>query len=332
VLLLSSEQDELGTLRLDVPVTISPLASGAGHPSVPQKRTTLDKHPAPDFDLPLRSDRTYMLNDLLKAVAVSGADDAALAVAEAISGSVPECLESMNARAARLGMTATHFGSLGSLKPDVKAEDHTSARDVARLARALSGYGKVLEWTSLSGLPFDDGATLLRNRNPLISSVPGVDGMHVGLSSRAGAPAVNAAVVTALRGQLRLIAVVLDASDRAAELSVAADLLEWGFASFERVELVQQGEKLNLSVDVDGGVQEQVTPVAGATFAVVRRRGEERSFQVRYQLPSTVTAPVDRQQEIGEIIVEEKGGVLAVIPALAPGPVPAAGVLSAALR
>ncbi|MBI3786232.1 MAG: D-alanyl-D-alanine carboxypeptidase, partial [Deltaproteobacteria bacterium] len=216
--------------------------------------------------------------------------------------------------------------------PDAKAEDRTTARDIARLARALSSFGKVLEWTSLSGLPFDDGATLLRNRNPLIGSVPGVDGLHVARSSADGRMDSGSTVITALRDGMRLIAVIADVPDRATQLSSAADLLEWGFANFERLEVVQQGEKLNLSVDVDGGAQEQVTPLAGATFAVVRHRGEERSFQVRYQLPSTVVAPIEKQQQIGEIIVEEHNAVLAVIPALSPLPVPAVGVLSAGLR
>ncbi|MBI3782260.1 MAG: serine hydrolase, partial [Deltaproteobacteria bacterium] len=110
VLLLTSEQDGLGTLHLDVPVTISSAVADL------HRSPSAVKHGAQNFDLTLRSDRAYMLNDLLKAVAVSGSDQAALAVAEAISGSAVESIESMNARAARLGMSATHFAALCSVK------------------------------------------------------------------------------------------------------------------------------------------------------------------------------------------------------------------------
>jgi D-alanyl-D-alanine carboxypeptidase (penicillin-binding protein 5/6) len=325
ILLLSLEQSELGTLRLNVPVTVS----AAPRPAA--RRADMRSRVEAASALPLRAERTYLLSDLLKAVAVSGADDAAVAIAEAIAGSLSGCLESMNARAERLGMTATHFGTLAAFQADPRAEDRTTARDMARLAHVLAGYPMVLEWTSLSGLPFADGAALLRNTNPLIGLVAGVDGMHVG---RAALPrqAASSVVLTALRHGLRLIAVNLDAGDSAAQFRTAVDSLEWGFANYERVELVKQGESLNFSVEIDGGAHADVTPLAGETFAVVRHRDEERNFQLRYQLPSMLTAPIERQQQIGEIIVEERGSLLAVIPAVSPVSVPAVGVLSAALR
>jgi D-alanyl-D-alanine carboxypeptidase (penicillin-binding protein 5/6) len=179
-------------------------------------------------------------------------------------------------------------------------------------------------------LPFDDGGALLRNANPLLGQIAGVEGLHVGTA--AGSRVAYHAVISATRGPLRLAVVVLGAADSDARFRAAVDLLEWGFAHYERVDVVKRGERLNLRVGVEGGSVEQVTPVAGATFSVLRQRGEERNFELRYQLPTSVTAPLERDQQIGEIIIEEHGQVAAVIPALSNSVVPAVGVLSASLH
>jgi D-alanyl-D-alanine carboxypeptidase len=93
VLLLGIEQVEMGTLSLTTPVTVSPLAAGLG--SGPTR-------------IPLQADRTYLLGDLMMAMLVGSASDAGLAVAEAVAGSLPACLDLMNARAQRLGLAARH--------------------------------------------------------------------------------------------------------------------------------------------------------------------------------------------------------------------------------
>lgn len=328
VMLLTLEQANLGTMRLDVPVTV-------GDAAQPQARTVsaAPRQGAALRGLGLHPQRPYLLSDLLKAVAVIGSDEAAIAVAEAISGSAAASIEAMNARAQRLGLTATRYVSLANGSNPKEDSNQTCARDVARLAQALLTHPQVSEWATLSGLPFDDGGVLLRNANPLLGTVPGVDGLHVGQTPASGKSSAGYhAVVTATRGSMRLAAVVVDAPDSDSRFRAALDLLEWGFARYERVEVVKRGERLNVPVEVEGGAVQAVTPIAGETFAVVRLRGEERNFQVRYQLPTTVIAPLERQQPVGEIIIEERGQVLAVIPALSPASVSATGVLSASVR
>ena len=125
VLLLSIEQAEMGTLPLAAPVTVSPLAAGLGSAST---------------RIPLHADKPYLLGDLLKAMVVSSAVDAEVAVAEAIAGSFPACLDLMNARAQRLGLAATHYADLaGDQAAGAGGPDSTTARDVARLAQRFCG-------------------------------------------------------------------------------------------------------------------------------------------------------------------------------------------------
>jgi len=330
VMLLSIEQAELGSLPLATPVTVSALAAECG--SAPTR-------------IPLHADKAYLLGDLLKAMVVTSAFDAEVAVAEAIAGSVPACLDLMNARAQRLGMAATHYGELAV--DNSAGSGTTTARDVARVAQALLQHESILQWASLSGFPFDHGTTLLRNVNQLLGAVNGVDGLWVaavdavggrGTTTRGGADhtvgggrAMFDIVATARRQSLRLIAVVLGATDSATRYNKTTELLDWGFAHFERLDVVKPGEPLNFEVRVSNGGTTQLTPVAGRAVSLLRRRDEERDLQIRYQVPTVIAAPVKRHQVIGELIVQEHGELVAVVPVVSPQSISASSVLSAAL-
>lgn len=317
LLLLSLEQSTLGALPLDVPVTVSPAAVSAT---------------AGGMRVPLRAARAYLLSDLLKAVTIAAANDAAVGVAEAIAGSVPACIDLMNARAQRLGMTATRYTSIGGVgAAKDAAPDTTTARDLARLAQVLVRQRPVLDWASLSGVPFDGGSVLLRNTNQLLGALAGADGLQVSATRAARGGGSYSIAATAQRDNLRLIAVVLDATDTSTRYGSAADLLEWGFAQYRRIDVVRKDDPVNVPVQVLNGTAGQVTPVAGQSLSLLRRRDEEPDLQVRYQLPAAVMAPLKRRQPIGEIIVQEHGQVIGVVPILSPTAVAATSILSAAL-
>ena len=337
VLLLSLEEAAMGALPLDAPVTVRATATPSVAASDTAPRVTQTKHPkrakvapppVPPPPLWLRAEKPYILSDLLKAMLLTSSSQAATVVAEAIAGSVPACVELMNARAQRLRMEATHYASIEDGAPaDAGA---TTARDLARLAHALVQHPAVLEWSSLNGLPFDQGASLLRNANQLIGTVPGVDGLHVS-STGTGRAMSFSMIASAQRGPLRLIAVVAGAPSSVTRYKAAADLLEWGFTHYQRLEIVRKGEPLNFPIHVNRGSVAEVTPIAGNTFSLLRRRDEEHDLQLRYQLPTTLTAPLKHRQPIGEIIVEEKGQLIGVVPVLNPMRVRSAGIVAAAL-
>lgn len=334
VLLLSLEEAGMGALPLDAPVAVSMTTASRAAASPPRASAPTAKHgkgaPAPVLPprLSLRGDKAYILSDLLKAMLLTSSNEAAIAAAEAIAGSEPACVELMNARAQRLGMEATRYGSVAGDGP-VEA-DTTTARDVARLAHTLVQHPAVLEWSSINGFPFDQGGTLLRNGNQLIGTVSGVDGLHVS-SATAGRTVSYGIVASAQRGPLRLLAVVAGALSSAERYNVAAELLEWGFVHYERLEIVRKDEPLNFPIHVRDGSVPDVTPVAGKAFSLLRRRDEEHNLQLRYQLPAMLTAPLKRHQQIGEIIVEENGQLIGVVPVLSQARVRSAGILAAAL-
>ncbi|HYD49948.1 MAG TPA: hypothetical protein VEB21_16440 [Terriglobales bacterium] len=313
VLLLALERATLEGLPIDAPVSISPAATNEGP----------IRHSA--GQVPLRSDRTYVLSDLMKATLVSGAETAAIGVAEAIAGSVPLCVEAINRRAELLGMERSRFSGLGAVRLGAGDADRASARDLAVLARALVAYPQVLAWSSLKGMPFDQGTVLLRNNNGMLGTVRGVDGLQVSASNgRYGV------IATAQRQAMRLIVVVLGASDGDSSYRRAADLLEWGFGRYERVAMVSRGERVKVSVGIESGTLPSIVPVAAEPFSILRQVDQERRFQLRYQIPEILMAPVREGDRVGELIIEEEGRVVAVIPLLSPTDVLPSSLLSIA--
>lgn len=330
--LVSLEHTALGLLPATTTVTLSRAGAAAA---------------AAGLRIPLRGDDAYPLSEVLKALLLTGADDAAVALAEVVGGSVDGCVDLMNARALRLGLSDTRYTGVGRLIPLQTPPGSTTARDVARLARALVAHRTVLEWTSLTGFPFDRGAVLLRNANRLLGTVAGADGLYVstdaahgtqkadaaGGKQRAGAmdgkqKATHALVATAQRGGLRLIAVVLGAADSTAAFSTAAEWLEWGFREYERVTVLSKGDRLKIGVQVRNGTVAEVSPTAAETVSFLRRRDEERQIVLRYQVPDEVVAPVARDQRLGELLVEEGGTLIAVVPLVSSVRVPPSRMLS----
>lgn len=308
VVLLSLEQADLGVLPLDVPVTIGPSATlsgdGAANP------------------IALRHDRTYMLRELIKAILVAAPENAAVAVGEAISGTVENCVAGMNARALRLGMNATRFAGLAA-----DSAGTTSVRDLARLAAALTRHDNALRWAAAGGIPFDETNTVLRNRNRLLGAFAGADGLAT--SDAAGAYSI---VATAVRDNLRLIAVVGGASKSETRYEVAVDMLERGFSNYRRLEVVRRGDRLNVSIPVGNGASPRVVPVAGESMTLIQPRRQVAALALRYQVASHLEAPLAQAQQVGEVIVEQDGVIVGVVPAILPADVAAVGLVATARR
>lgn len=161
------------------------------------------------------------LAELLKGVAVVSANDAAVAVAEYLAGSVPAFVERMNLKARELGMTQSVFRNPNGLPAKGQV---TTARDMLILARAyLQRFPEALGLHSQQAFTY--GHITQPNRNTLLKSCPDVDGLKTGWVSAAG----YHIVVTAKRDQTRLIAVVMGAKNPSSRNREAQALLDEGF-------------------------------------------------------------------------------------------------------
>ncbi len=213
VLLLTMEQLEAGKIHLSDVVTASEWAAHMGGQQV---------H--------LAKGETFTLKELLDAMVVASANDAAVAVAEFLAGDVESCVKMMNVRAKALGMNDTVFANVHGLPAGRgQVDDLTSAYDMALLGRALlKNYPKVLEWTSTFSTPFrNDTMNLVNTNKYLLRKVPGVDGLKTGYHRRAG---FNVCV-TAMQDERRVIVVVMGAPSKLDRNKKAKALLAEGLSN-----------------------------------------------------------------------------------------------------
>ncbi len=302
--LLALEEIKRGRFSFDTSITVSRLASRVE-----------------GRQINLKAGGKFTLLELMQAMLVTSANDAAVAVAEGTKGSVAACLQAMNKRAQELGMAETVYRTVNGLpSPKKKSNDFSSAADMVTLVRELLKYPEVLAWTSQKQVSLRDGRLRLVNTNRLVGRLLSVDGLKTGFHRRAG---FNLAV-TARRGNLRLISVVMGAKNSRTRFNVGKSLIEWGFSNFTKVRMVNEGEPLTVEIMVEGGSIPVLQPVAAANASFLVRKDEVKDLQVGFQFPSIISAPISYRQVIGEIIVQDSGRVLAIIPALSPYDVPQA--------
>jgi serine-type D-Ala-D-Ala carboxypeptidase (penicillin-binding protein 5/6) len=252
-------------------------------------------------ELGLRTGERLSVEQLLYALLLQSANDAAVALAEHVSGSVDAFVRAMNAEARRLGMRHTRFYSPNGLDD----RGYSTALDLARLTRAA--YAEPLferidttrfhEIASPSGPPRE-----IQNRNVLLWLYKGAIGGKTGFTTAAG----FCVVAVAQREGIRLAAVVLDAPGE--PFSAAAELLSFGFAAFDRKRLVERGEPFD-AVDVQG----RDVPVAAARPLDALVRADAR---IRYVVvPRTGSAyPPSIGEAVATLRVEAGSTVLRRMP------------------
>ncbi len=296
LLLVASEQVKAGRFSLEDPVRISERSAHTG-----------------GSRLGLKQGDVYPLGELIKAALIKSANDAAVAVAEKIGGSVEAAVRMMNQRAHDLEMSHTEYHTVDGLPPRPTHDlDQTTAHDLATVARAIIRETNLLAWSGQEEVPFYGGVCMLHNTNHLIGHFDGCDGLKTGFTFQAGFNLT----ATARRGNMRLIAVVLGAPSNRQRFAQAAKLLEWGFDHFTAVSLLKSGEPLPVHVQVESGPL--IQPVAANDLTVVLLKTEVGDLKLEYKVRSAVSAPVRPGDTLGEILVQNRGIVLTEGAAVSP--------------
>lgn len=250
------------------------------------------------------------LNDMLKAICISSANDAAVAVAEYIGGSEPAFAEMMNARAAELGMTNTHFVNACGLD---EPEHLSTARDVAVMSREmLLHHTEVRDYCSIWMDTLRGGATQLVNTNKLLKSYSGITGLKTGTTGKAGV-CISA---SAERNGLRLIAVVLGAASGKERFQAASTLLDYGFSHFESA-AAELPADAPLSLPVERGTAESVALTYTAPERCLMPKGESSTLQIALDLPQKLAAPIRAGETVGTVKISNGSAELASYPVTA---------------
>lgn len=234
------------------------------------------------------------LQDLLRGAIVQSGNDAAIALAEAVSGTEANFVDVMNRRAQALGLRHSVFRNATGL-PD--PEQRMTARDVARLAdHIIRSYPE--HYPIYAEREFTWGGIRQQNRNPLLGTYPGADGLKTGYIEEAGFNLAGSAVQN---GQ-RLIVVVMGARSLQERSNEARKLLDWGFRSFELRDLFREDEVLG-EVQVYGGASGSVPVTARRLVRLLLPRGQSDrvSAQILYRGP--IRAPVAAGTEVGRLRV-----------------------------
>ena len=279
-LLLTFEAVHGGKLTLDTPVPVSEHAYHMG-----------------GSQIWLEPGEQFTLDEMLRAICVSSANDAAVAVAELVGGSEPVFVEQMNARAAELGLQNTSFRNACGLD----AEGHLStARDVAALScYILNTCPEILHYTGIWTDSLRNGQTQLVNTNKLLKRYSGITGLKTGTTGGAGV-CISA---SATRDGLTLIAVILGAPSSAERFQAATALLDYGFAAYAAVPVPQLPDRpLELTVK---GSTEQTVPLDYSALpqTVLLEKGAGADLRTELTLPETLEAPVERGQTVGTAAV-----------------------------
>ncbi len=233
------------------------------------------------------------VEDLLKSVVVSSANDAAVALAETVAGSEEGFVKRMNERAAELGMEHTNFENVSGLDDDT-VNHLISAEDIAIMSRELLRHETILNYSTIWMDTIRDGAFGLSNTNRLIRFYSGATGLKTGSTSKAKF-CISA---TAKRDGLHLIAVIMGAPTRDIRNEMAKKLLDWGFANFAMYTnpAADAGE-----VRVLGGIRESCT-LRYDGFSKLLPKGQEKNVTVEVQIPDEIAAPISEGDVVGKIV------------------------------
>ena len=259
----------------------------------------------------LKVGESMSVSDMVKAIAVSSANDCACAMAEHIAGSETAFVEKMNQRAKELGMNDTHFVNCTGLDDDAVAADHkTSAHDIAVMSRQLlKNHPDIKKYTTIWMDTLRNGTFGLSNTNKMVRFYPGATGLKTGFTSKAG----YCLSASAQRDGMELVAVVMGAKTSAERFSACKSLLDYGFSTYG----VVTPELEEMSVPVKLGTEDCVTAIPAEDPTLLIEKAQKNMVTTEIQLEESVKAPVSRGQKLGMLTVKAGEYVLKQIPLVA---------------
>lgn len=286
-LLLIMEAVEEGKINLDNNIPISTNASSMGGSQV-----FLD----PNTEM--------KAEELIKSIAIASANDSAVAMAEAISGTTANFVSRMNFRAKELGCKNTNFKNVHGLDEE---GHYSTAYDMSLIARELLKHEQILKYTSTyeAYLNKPNGtSTWMVNTNKLIKYYTGLDGLKTGFTKTAGYCLTS----TAKRNDMRLISVVMKEPSSQVRNSETISLLNYGFSNYKIKTILKKDQNLG-TIEVQNGKKElaDITILEDATNLESINDNKEYSFNI---VTDKVKAPLKKGDKVGTLELTEQGTII----------------------
>ncbi len=233
------------------------------------------------------------LEELIKGIAVVSGNDACVAAAEHLSGSVDAFVDAMNRKAKALGMTRTRFLTPNGLPAEGQI---TTARDMATLDMAyINAFPEALAFHSMKEYSYNN--IRQSNRNHLLLKDPTIDGLKTGYIAASG----YHLSATSKRGGMRLLAVVMGAHSPPVRESEVLKLLNYGFRNFTMVQPLQEGQAV-AKARVWKGQKDEIEIYPGENASFLIQQNQKNLLKWEIHAPSDVTAPIKADQQMGEIV------------------------------
>ncbi|MFT4034574.1 MAG: D-alanyl-D-alanine carboxypeptidase family protein [Patulibacter sp.] len=266
---------------------------------------------AAETRLGLHTAERMTLADLVRAMMLPSANDAAQTVAQRTGGSVSRFVALMNARARAEGLTGTHFTNPVGLDA---ANHHTTALDLARIGVLAHDNPFLRATVKRRSITLTSGAVTrtITNRNMALGTKLGggavIDGMKTGHTNSSGYSLVGSAT----RGAVSVVSVVLGDSSESARDADTIKLLRWGISQMQRKQLVGRGDRV-ASVSVERGKADRVAAVAAEDLSAIVRRGATATLKP-VGVPQSLQAPVAAGADVGSARVLVGGTLVGTVP------------------
>ena len=269
---------------------------------------------------------TPKVEELLRGMIVQSGNDASVALAEGVAGSVEAFVALMNRQAQAWGMKNTQFKNVTGL---TEAGHYSSARDVATVAmRIINDHPNFYPLYAIRQYSFNN--IRQDNRNLLLGRDPSIDGMKTGYTDRAGYCLVASAVRNLPNGQRRLLTVVMGTASREARAAESQKLLNWGYLAWDALRLFDAGNPVATVPVWKGSAAEAKLGTVGALFVTVPK-GEGEKIKTNIQRTDPLVAPLTAGQRVGTLqITTAAGTAIATVPLVVLEPVPLAGIFGRA--
>ena len=277
---------------------------------------------------------TPKVDELLRGMIVQSGNDASVALAEGVAGTVDQFVAMMNRQAQAFGLKNTSFKNVTGL---TEAGHKSTARDLATIAgHIIRDFPEFYPIYSTKDYKYNNIAQ--PNRNLLLRRDPSVDGMKTGYTEAAGYCLIasaqrefpNLGTAGEGAGKRRLLSVVLNTSSMEARANESQKLLNWGYQAFDTVRLFEQGKAMATVPVWKGKANEARLGATGAVFVTVPK-GEGAKLQTRLERTDPLVAPLAAGQTVGALKVATAAGTAVTsVPLVVLDEVPEAGMIGRA--
>jgi serine-type D-Ala-D-Ala carboxypeptidase (penicillin-binding protein 5/6) len=239
----------------------------------------------------IKEGKTYKLGDLMVAMMLRSGNDAAIAIAEHVGGSVEVFADMMNRKAAEIGATNTNFVTPHGLDDP---QHYSTAYDLALITQYALKNEKFCSIVGTKDSTFEGSA--ITNTNEMLSLYPGANGVKTGFTGQAG----RCLVTSVTQNNWRIISVVLNCASRPVRAQSSKVILDYAFGNYDRYEYLRKGQEI-CQIKLNKGFENKISVFSDKDISVPLKQDEVDRVKVAYNIPNKIEAPIKSNSKVGTI-------------------------------